>query len=149
MRLSSSFSLLPFALFIHSATAASVHTLKERFAVPEGWQYHSQPHPHHIIELGITLAQPNFASLEQHLHEISDPYHSRYGQHLSKAEVDALVAPSQEAVDSVLEWLQGHGVFDADSEVVNVSFTPLRNRIRITVPLYLAESMLGTVSLDF
>jgi len=46
----------------------------------------------------------------KHLYEVSDPDHERYGAHLSKEEVEALVAPHQESVDLVDEWLQSHGI---------------------------------------
>lgn len=70
----------------------------------------------HILELRIALPQPNFHALEQHLYEVSVPDHARYGQHLSKVEVDALVAPRPDSLDSVDAWLAEHGLGAEDIE---------------------------------
>ena len=44
---------------------------------------------------------------------------SRYGQHLSKEEVDSLVAPHRDSVDLVDSWLSAHGVDLASVERAN------------------------------
>ena len=41
---------------------------------------------------------------------MSDPDHSRYGQHLTAAEVDELTAPSEDTSKLVEEWLLDNGV---------------------------------------
>ncbi|KAA6413001.1 MAG: tripeptidyl peptidase [Lasallia pustulata] len=52
----------------------------------------------HRINLQIGLKQSQFDELERHLYEVSDPSHHRYGQHLTSAEVDELVKPSDDAL---------------------------------------------------
>jgi hypothetical protein len=47
---------------------------------------------------------------------VSDPFHSRYGKHLSADEVNDLIKPKDEALDLVNEWLQ-----DNDIEVEKLS----------------------------
>ena len=53
--------------------------------VPQGWERHSVPSPDHVVNLQIGLKQHRFEELAATLYEISDPYHERYGQHLTKA----------------------------------------------------------------
>ncbi|KIM46464.1 hypothetical protein M413DRAFT_8304 [Hebeloma cylindrosporum] len=92
-----------------------------------------------MIALRIGLPQPNFNQLEKHLYEVSDPDHERYGQHLSKAEVEHLVAPHQESIDSVNEWLFSFGL--AEDDLVK---SPARDWVTVKVPVSLAEKMLDT-----
>ncbi len=131
--------LLPWVLAAPSATSY-VHELKESFNAPAGWHSLGLPLPEHNIELQIGLHQPNFHVLEQHLYEVSDPDHVRYGQHLTKAQVDELVAPHDEALALVNEWLASYGV--DDSSIVRSS---ARDWIRVTLPVKMVEEMLDTV----
>jgi hypothetical protein len=61
----------------------------------------------------------------------SDQYlaasHHNYGQHLSKEEVEALVAPHPDALDAVDEWLEAHGI-DLDQDV---SRSPARDWVTV------------------
>ncbi|OCH92966.1 tripeptidyl peptidase A [Obba rivulosa] len=115
------------------------HTVKESVRPPRGWSK-VQPAPaDHVIELRIGLPQPNFATLEKHLYEVSDPFHERYGAHLSKEEVDALVAPHSESVELVTEWLTSHGLSEG-----SMSRSPAQDWVTVKVPVSLAEKMLDT-----
>ncbi|KAK0243100.1 tripeptidyl peptidase A [Armillaria nabsnona] len=129
---------VPFA-FAGINTKRWVHRVKETFNPPNGWTKHSLPPPDHMIELQIGLRQPNFHVLEQHLWEVSDPDHSRYGQHLSKEEVDALVAPDDESLELVQEWLASYGVDETD-----ITRSSAQDWVRVTLPLQLVEEMLDT-----
>ena len=84
------------ALSLSAAAAPASFKLKERVYVPRGWSQHAPAHPDTLIQLHIALPQPNFDALETHLYEVSDPSHSRYGEHLSKEEVEELGMPSHE-----------------------------------------------------
>ena len=116
--------------------------VKETIVAPHGWNKHSVPAPDHTIVLRIGLPQPNFHVLEKHLYEVSDPDHKRYGSHLSKEEVDELVAPHQESIDLVNEWLQSHGI--GENDVVRSS---AKDWVTLKVPVSLVEKMLDTVCL--
>ena len=70
----------------------------------------------------------------------SDPFHERYGDHLSKEAVEELVAPHAESVHLVNEWLASHGLLE-DS----LSRSPGRDWVTVKVPVSLAEEMLNTV----
>lgn len=93
-----------------------------------------------MISLRIALPQSNFDALEQHLYEVSDPFHSRYGDHLSKEEVEALVAPHQDSVAAVKEWLAEHGIGED-----GVSRSAAGDWVTVRVPVAKAETMLETV----
>ena len=86
------------ALLTHAAPSTSPPChLKESVPLPRAWiQSHRAP-ADHIIPLRIALPQHNFHLLEAALYEVSDPAHPRYGAHLSKEEVHALIEPSAEA----------------------------------------------------
>lgn len=131
------------AVFFAPAFAARkpcVHKVKESiYAPPRGWVKHGSPPSDHTIRLRIGLTQPNFTVLENHLMEISDPDNERYGQHLSKEEVDRLVAPSENALSLVNEWLSEHGFSDEEIER-----TAAKDWVTISVPVSKVEKMLDT-----
>ncbi|KAJ3516147.1 hypothetical protein NLJ89_g1307 [Agrocybe chaxingu] len=116
-----------------------IYKIKEQVDSPRGWVKYSQPPPDHTITLRVGLQQPNFSELERHLYEVSDPVHPRYGQHLSKTEVDTLVAPHQESIDAVNEWLAAFSI--ADEGIVHSS---AKDWVTLKVSVSLAEKMLDT-----
>lgn len=116
------------------------YKVKEEIYPPRGWAKHSRPHPDHLISLRIGLPQHNFPLLEKHLYEVSDPDHPRYGEHLSKEEVEALTAPHPESLNALDKWLAG---FDLNEE--DLTRSPAKDWITIKIPVSLAEKMLDTV----
>ncbi|KAJ7639343.1 subtilisin-like protein [Roridomyces roridus] len=130
-------ALLPLAAFAHSFP--SPHKVKEELsAPPRGWMIHSPAPVDHFIQLRIALPQPNFHLLEEHLYAVSDPEHERYGEHLSKEEVEELVAPHPESVNAIDEWLASHGIEG------NIGHSPAGDWLTIRIPLSKAEEMLNT-----
>ncbi|KAG1752358.1 peptidase S8/S53 domain-containing protein [Suillus paluster] len=116
------------------------HKVKESVhGPPRGWYKHAPAPKHYMLELKIALPQPKFPELEQHLWEISDPSHPRYGAHLSKQETEALMAPHPETLDVVSEWLASHGMMEED-----VIRSSANDWVTIRVPVGLAEEMLDT-----
>jgi tripeptidyl-peptidase-1 len=94
----------------------------------------------HVIQLRIALPQSRFSELEQHLAEISDPSHGRYGEHLSKEEVEELVAPHTSSVDAVHGWLASHDIHGDACQQSSAG-----DWVTVHVPVAQAEKMLGTV----
>lgn len=113
--------------------------VKESINVPRNWVNVGTPPADHKINLRIAFPQPNFATLESHLYEVSDPSHPRYGAHLSKEEVDELVKPHGESVDAVSRWLEEHNIQESDC-----ARGP--DWVKVKVPVSMAEKMLDTVS---
>ncbi|KAH9039448.1 subtilisin-like protein [Lactarius deliciosus] len=140
MRVSAPFGSFLLAAFASVASGAP-RTLKLRqsIAPPRNWVDLGPAPPTHVIPLRIALPQPRFPELEQHLTEIGDPFHERYGEHLSKEDVEALVAPHPSSVNAVHKWLESHGI---KKEACHRS--PASDWITVRLPVAQAEKMLGT-----
>jgi tripeptidyl-peptidase-1 len=85
------------------------------------------------------VKQGDFEELERQLLEVSDPYHHKYGQHLSLEDVSTLVAPSQHALGAVHEWLE-----DNDVRLDQVRYTPAKDWVIVTLPVAEVEELLDT-----
>ncbi|EME85440.1 uncharacterized protein MYCFIDRAFT_161112 [Pseudocercospora fijiensis CIRAD86] len=88
------------------------YAVKERHIVPRSWTKLGPASKQDTLQIAIGLKQQNEGLIEQHLMEVSDPEHQRYGQHLSYDEVNAIVAPSNETLEAVQSWLIDHGITD-------------------------------------
>ena len=141
MKRLSLFALIAFAMPACAAPRSTALLLKESVNLPRGWVRHSIPSPDHIIVLRIGLPQHNFLDLERHLYEVSDPAHPRYGEHLSKEEVEELVAPHPDSLNAVNDWLVNYGLGEND-----VARSPAKDWVTIRIPVSLVEEMLDTVS---
>ncbi|KAJ1433993.1 Pro-kumamolisin, activation domain-containing protein, partial [Ochromonadaceae sp. CCMP2298] len=62
------------------------------------------------LELTFALNLRNGQALHDTLMKVSAPSSADYGKLLTHVEVDALTRPAAEAVDTVLAYLQTHGV---------------------------------------
>ena len=73
--------------FIAVALASPLHDFAVKHSwstIPAGWEYHGTPPPDRAIPLRIGLRQNRVDELISALYEISDPFHEKYGRHLSK-----------------------------------------------------------------
>ncbi|KAG6857498.1 hypothetical protein H0H87_002123 [Tephrocybe sp. NHM501043] len=108
--------------------------------LPRGWEYHSSAPADHEFDMRIALKQAKIDALIANLWETSDPTHPRYGQHLTPAEAEALVAPHSDSREAVNAWLDFHGV---DPE--NVAYSSGGGEwVTIRVSVAQAERMLDT-----
>ncbi|PAV19635.1 subtilisin [Pyrrhoderma noxium] len=107
--------------------------------IPQGWVIHSDAPADHLLEMRIGLKQHKFDSLVDELYQVSDPRHERYGAHLSKEDVERLVAPHKDSVSEVEEWLSLHGI-----ELDTIQRSPAGDWLSISVPVETAERMLDT-----
>lgn len=163
MRVLLTWVLLAVAATSNAAPSSTVYKVKENFAAPLPWTKGDAAPADAPIVLRIALPRIGFPELEQHLLEIrhvvsgvcivmtvvcsdldahtySDPSHERYGQHLSKEEVNALLAPHTDSVTSVNEWLASHGISKSA-----LTRSASGDTIKVEVPISLAEKMLDTV----
>lgn len=115
----------------------STYALKERHIVPRGWAEVGPASKSQGIHLQIGLKQRNEGVIEQHLTEISDPSHVRYGQHLSAAEIREIVSPSIESIKLVHDWLLQHEITDA-------VYSPNTDWVSVLIPVEKAERLLQT-----
>lgn len=105
--------------------------------VPQGWTRLEQPPPSVPLRLRIALEEPDHTLFEQTLFQVSDPNHSKYGQHLKRDEVKALIKPKDESTYAVMSWLHSSGVADAD--VFNDG-----EWVNFVIPVFKAEEMMNT-----
>jgi tripeptidyl-peptidase-1 len=70
---------------------------------------------------------------------VSDPDHPRYGQYLSKEEINELVKPSDESLDLIQDWLQKNGV-----QRDQLQYSTARDWIDVSLPVRTVESLLRT-----
>ncbi|KAH8829183.1 subtilisin-like protein [Flagelloscypha sp. PMI_526] len=114
-----------------------VYERRDTAILPRGWKQVAPAPDSMLIKLRIALPQSRFDELENHLYEVSDPSHGRYGQHLSMEEVHELISPIPEHVDSAKNWLSAHGLTD-------LVFAPASDWIHVTLPIRKAEELLET-----
>jgi tripeptidyl-peptidase I len=115
----------------------SAYKVKSDHPVPSQWNRVDRAPSNHLLELRIGLTQAKFRDLERDLYEVSSPSHSRYGQHLSPEQINELVAPSEDSLALVEEWLADHGVED-------VAYTTARDWIKVELPVSTVERLLDT-----
>ncbi|KAJ2930578.1 hypothetical protein H1R20_g6516, partial [Candolleomyces eurysporus] len=120
-------------------SATPGYRVKESVAPPRGWTKGDEPAADHVIVLRIGLPQHNFNVLEQHLFEVSDPDHARYGEYLSKEKVEELVAPHPSSLEAVNKWLASYGLEETD-----LARSPAKDWVTIKVPVKTVEKMLDT-----
>ncbi|KJA25711.1 hypothetical protein HYPSUDRAFT_64438 [Hypholoma sublateritium FD-334 SS-4] len=107
--------------------------------IPRGWEHKAAAPADYMFEMRIGLKQHGINDLISNLMETSDPMHSKYGQHLTKEEVEAFTAPHSSSVDAVDDWLDFHGVDPSAAQR-----SPAGEWITIVVSVAEAERMLGT-----
>ncbi|KAK4214963.1 hypothetical protein QBC37DRAFT_481788 [Rhypophila decipiens] len=96
---------------------------------PQGWTRVADAQPDQPLKLRIALKQPEetLSLFERTLYEVSDPAHAKYGQHLSRDELSALLAPRSESVSAVRYWLRDAGISDSkveeDGDWINLRLT--------------------------
>ncbi|KAF9643216.1 subtilisin-like protein [Thelephora ganbajun] len=106
--------------------------------VPKGWVQVGRPPTDYPLKMNIGLKQERFDELLEHLYEVSDPEHHRYGSHLSKEEVDELVAPNSMTVESLEAWLTYHDI----DPVSSLARTDAGDWVTVTIPICKVEKML-------
>ncbi|TFY66956.1 hypothetical protein EVG20_g4128 [Dentipellis fragilis] len=83
----------------------SMHELHRRDSPPGTFVKTDAAPEDQVFNLHFALAQNDFAALEQKLYAISTPGNVEYGNHLTKDEVEELIAPSPDSVSALDSWL--------------------------------------------
>ncbi|USW55666.1 Putative peptidase S53, activation domain, peptidase S8, subtilisin, Ser-active, Sedolisin [Septoria linicola] len=117
-------------------SSRSSYAVKERHNVPRGWTRVGEAGRADRIHLSIGLKQQNEGVVEEHLLQVSDPSHPRYGQHLTAAEIEDIIRPSQETQDLVKSWLEEHGIQGVHNSA--------KDTIHVLIPIEQAEELLQT-----
>jgi tripeptidyl-peptidase-1 len=143
MHISQLVSSLHAVAFLYGCNASPVtphssYAVKERHAVPRDWVEIGSAPGAEIISLQIGLKQSNEGVVEQHLLQVSDPGHARYGQHLTSAEVDRIITPGDDTIRLVRSWLRQHNI-------TNFASNPAEDWISIpSISVEDAENLLQT-----
>ena len=124
-------------LTLSLAATCLVH--EKRDTAPPGWAPVRRADGDVKLPLRIALTQPNLASLEDYLLDVSHPDSANYGKHWSAAKVAETFRPSPDAIKAVLDWLQDEGF-----EAHRVKLSKGGSWVHADVTVAEAESLLGT-----
>ncbi|RPD54237.1 family S53 protease [Lentinus tigrinus ALCF2SS1-7] len=98
--------------------------------------------PSSSLQLTLVLPPTNIDGLHAALYDVSDPKSPNYGKHLSKAEVEAFVAPKPDSVKAVTDWLTQHNIH---AQVAS----PSGDMLRINIPVSEANDLLEANFTEF
>ncbi|KAI0696979.1 subtilisin-like protein [Cerioporus squamosus] len=87
------------------------------------------------VPLLFALPASDTDGLHAALMDVSDPASPKYGQYLSKQEVEAFAAPKPESVQAVTAWLAEHNI---TPEVAS----PSGDMLRVHIPVHQANTLL-------
>jgi len=97
--------------FVLASPAPRAMVVHERLeTIPSRFVHNGAAPPTQVLYLRLALVQSDRAGLEDALMAVSTPGDAQYGQFLSKEEVEAFVAPSQETSDAVTRFLSDNGL---------------------------------------
>ncbi|KAH6989151.1 peptidase S8/S53 domain-containing protein [Ilyonectria sp. MPI-CAGE-AT-0026] len=120
------------ALALCGLGTASLLCLEEAPVLPAGWRKtDATPDPDQKLRLSFALRQPNIDSVEKKIASREE----NFGNHLSQEYAQSLRDPDQRDVDSVLEWLEKHGLAG--------KATADRDWIHVKTTVHEAESLLN------
>ncbi|EIM82411.1 family S53 protease [Stereum hirsutum FP-91666 SS1] len=83
---------------------------ERRDSPPSGFVQDGAAPADQVLSLRFVLSQSDFSGLESALYAVSTPGNSRYRQFLSKEEVEAFVAPSNETSSAFSSWLSSNNL---------------------------------------
>lgn len=127
-------------LALLAAAHAEPRARLEADASPDGrgdWRRGDRTASDKKITLTFLLKQPGIAKLEAELEAVSYPASPRYGHHLTNEQVHALSAPAPAAIVAVESFVR------KATGAAPTPTTPNSDMLSVTVPIGVAESMLG------
>jgi tripeptidyl-peptidase-1 len=80
------------------------------------------------------------ANFEKQLLQLSTPSNAKYGQWLSKDQVKAQLAPSEDSVKKVVDFIKSYGLTDDKIKIGGIGGLT----VRVTMPIKVANDMLQT-----
>jgi tripeptidyl-peptidase I len=118
-------------------SSTTSYAVAERHPAPRDWTKVGPAPKSEIINLRIGLKQGNEGIIEQHLLQVSDPRHARYGQHLTTNQVHDIIAPSDETLNLVRNWL-------LDNNITSFAFNPSKDWVSVPLSIAQVEDLLQT-----
>ena len=98
------------ALAAGAALSPSHVVLEERHTAPKRWIKGDRVHPESVLPVRIGLTQTNLDKGEEYLLDVSHPNSPNYGKHWTSEQVIQAFQPSDETVETVVEWLTKAGI---------------------------------------
>ncbi|TFY64859.1 hypothetical protein EVG20_g5800 [Dentipellis fragilis] len=115
--------------------ARTMHVHHRRATAPGSYVNGGAAPEDQVLNLKFALTQNDVSTLHQKVVNVSTPGHAEYGQHLSKEEVEELIAPSSDSVQAVNEWLSSHNLTSA-------SFSPAGDVRAVSLTVKQANALL-------
>ncbi|KAH9855486.1 family S53 protease [Lenzites betulinus] len=119
-----------------TARSMQVHEKRDLANIPLAFEAVGPAPPDTMLNLRMALVQGNISALEKALMDVSTPDSPLYGQHLTKEQVEALVAPKPESVAAVNGWLGENGI-----QATTIS--PAGDWLSFSIPVSKANTLLG------
>ncbi|CDO76407.1 hypothetical protein BN946_scf184937.g21 [Trametes cinnabarina] len=108
-----------------------------RSAIPPSFELVGPAPPDTMLKLRLALVRGNVSALETVLMDVSTPSSPLYGQHLSKEEAEAFMAPKPESVAAVDAWLK-------DNNIAVSKASPAGDWLSFSIPVSKANKLLDT-----
>ena len=107
------------------------------------WHSSARVAPSQLLDLEIIFSKTahQYNAMEKALLAVSDPDSPEYGKHWTQERIDALMAPTSAARQTVLDWLISNGVKPPPQSTGDV--------LSLSLPAVLAESLLETEFHEF
>ncbi|KZT71838.1 subtilisin-like protein [Daedalea quercina L-15889] len=105
--------------------------------VPKGFSLTGPAAPDTTLNLRLALVRGNTVGLIDALYDVSTPSSAHYGQHLTKEEAEAFVAPKQETASAVNAWLN-------ENNLQATALTPTGDWLAVSVSVSQANELFGT-----
>ncbi|TFY57291.1 hypothetical protein EVJ58_g7105 [Rhodofomes roseus] len=128
--------LLLSTLVLGESTTHSLRVHERRDAAPLGFTHSGAANADHMLSLRIGLVQNNLQGLYDALRDVSDPSSDKYGQHLSREEVEAFVAPTSDSFSAATTWLNKNGLNAT-------AVSPARDWLAVNISVSQANSLLS------
>lgn len=101
---------------VQAAPSAELEVLEKLRGIPQGWHQGAAPPASKRLRFRIAVKLQNAFEFEELVVQISTPGHSKYGQHMKRDELKAMLRPSSDATSAIVGWLEAEGVPSADIE---------------------------------
>lgn len=95
---------------VASTTATDFAVVESLSQIPQGWHQGTSVPGDQRLRFRIGVRQENAFGFEKHVIDISDPDHAKYGQHMKRDELKAMLRPSSDVTAAILSWLTRQGV---------------------------------------
>ena len=101
---------------VQAAPSAELEVLEKLRGIPQGWSQGAAPPASKRLRFRIAVKLQNAFEFEDLVVQMSTPGHSKYGKHMKRDELKAMLRPSSDATNAIVGWLEAEGVPPADIE---------------------------------